>query len=498
MAGSDSHSKADRGAIARYTSRRRFLTAASVAGVTTTVAGCIGGGDDDPAAPDERPEYNGEEVTVEWSTAPLFGNEEEALQEALSDAGLHQNITVDFTTTVWGADDLQDRYNQILSAGRSTPDFMLTNFAYTGAFAPRGWLMDMTNVLTDDKHDELENDYHQTMVDAMRWDGGIYGIPLFVDIPTILYRKDLIEAAGYDPEGENWATEPMSWNEFSQIVSDAKERHGADHGYTTTLNQRTIGHQTGYEKVVTYGGNYFGDMSNQHGPIGDRPITIDEEPIVEALRAMRTMMHGQSDEHAIDGMAGDILPAEALGWDTTPSTESFEAGEAIAHRNWSYAIADFGGDDGFGENLGAMPFPYGATTDAATYDGTGGTNATLGGWHLSVNPNTENLAATLEVIDAMTSDEFYLRIFELTGSTPPKPELYESDRAQDVDVMNRYLDTLQLQSENQWVHPINQVWDLQREPISEQFHACLNRETSPEDAVAAAQDQVEQIENQHT
>ena len=29
----------------------------------------------------------------------------------------------------------------------------------------------------------------------------------------MIYRKDLVEEAGYDPEGENWATEPMSWQE---------------------------------------------------------------------------------------------------------------------------------------------------------------------------------------------------------------------------------------------------------------------------------------------
>lgn len=503
MPNSGSRERRDSYPITRGTSRRRFLAASGAAGIAASVAGCFGGSDDGSdggsdggSGPDERPEYDGEEVTVEYSTAPLFGEIADQLHESMYNAGLPETIDVEFSTTVWGADDLQDRYNQILSAGRSTPDFMLTNFSYTSAFAPRGWLMDLTNVLTDEKLDELENEYHQTMVDSMRWEGGLYGIPQFVDIPTIIYRKDYVENAGYDPEGENWATEPMTWERFAEITRDAKEENDTDHGYTTTLNQRTIGHQTGYEKVVTNGGNYFGDMENQHGPIGDRPITIDDEPVVETLRMMRTMMHGSDDESAVDGMAGGILPSEALGWDTTPSMESFEAGEAVMHRNWSFAIADFGGEEAFGEDLGVMPFPYGVSEDEAEYEGTGGTNATLGGWHLSVNPNTEKLAATLEVIDALTSDEFYLDIFELTGSSPPKPELFESDQAEEIDVMNRYLDTLQLQSENQWVHPINPIWDLQKEAIAGQFHACLNRDQSPEEAAAAAQEEVEAIEEQ--
>ncbi|WP_440767069.1 ABC transporter substrate-binding protein [Natronorubrum sp. DTA7] len=471
-------------------SRRRFLSAASAAGVVG-VAGCIGGGDEEDV---DIGEYDGEEVTLEYATAPLFGEIEEELIESLRSAGLHENIEVEFSTGVWGADDQQDRYTQILQAGRSTPDIMLTNFAYTSAFAPREWLVDLNEALPQEKLDELESDYHETMVDSMRWEGGLYGIPQFVDIPAILYRKDYVENAGYDPEGGNWATEPMTWEQFAEIASDAMEANDVDHGYTTTLNQRTIGHQTGYEKVVTMGGNYFGDMENQHGPIGDRPITIDDEPIVETLRMMRTFIHGSDDDYALSGMDGDFLPSEALGWDTTPSMESFGDDDAVFHRNWSFAIAQFGGEDALGDDLGLMPFPYGVSEADAKYSGTGGTNATLGGWHLSLNPNSEHLAAAVELIQVMTSDEFYLDIFEFTGSTPPKPELFESDQAQEVDIMNRYLDTLQLQSENQWVHPINPIWDTQSSRIASEFHACLNQEKSPEDAVADAQEDVEAIE----
>ncbi|WP_226040019.1 extracellular solute-binding protein [Natrinema sp. DC36] len=472
-------------------SRRRFLAAAGAAGAVGT-AGCLGGDSDDEL---DLSEYDGEPATVEYSTAPLFGDIEDQLKESMRNAGLHENIDVEFSTGVWGADDQEDRYNQILQAGRSTPDIMLTNFAYTSSFAPRGWLVDLNEALPQEKLDEIENDYHQVMVDSMRWDGGLYGVPQFVDIPAILYRKDYVENAGYDPEGENWATEPMEWERFADIVSESMAANDVDHGYTTTLNQRTIGHQTGYEKVVTMGGNYFGDMENQHGPIGDRPITIDDEPVIEALQLLRTFMHGSDDEHALDGITGDILPSEALGWDTQPSQESFAAGEAVFHRNWSYAIAQFAGEDAFGDDIGLMPFPYGVTKDEAEYEGTGGTNSTLGGWHLSLNPNSETLPAAVEVLKAMTSDEFYLDIFELAGSTPPKPELYESDQAQNVPVMSRYLDTLQLQSENQWVHPINQIWDSQKDAIADEFHACLNQEQSPEAAVASAQEAVEEIEN---
>jgi ABC-type glycerol-3-phosphate transport system substrate-binding protein len=141
-------------------------------------------------------------------------------------------------------------------------------------------------------------------------------------------------------------------------------------------------------------------------------------------------------------------------------------------------------------------YPYGITESTAKYAGTGGSQAKLGGWHLSINPNTEKLGATIEVLKAMTTDEYYLKVFEVTGEAPPKPSLIE--QSDNVPVVNRYLDTLQYQAKNQFAPPINAVWDPQKEAIGQEFHACLNQQKSPEEAVAAAQEQVEQIEEQES
>jgi len=252
-------------------SRRKFIASVGATGTTIGLAGCSGtgngnGGDGTTDASEQSAtdiEYDGSDVTVEYSTAPLFGNSADALKQTLYDVGLPKSIDINFTTTVWGADDLQDRYNQILSAGRATPDLMLTNFAYTPFFAPREWLLDLNTVLGDEKLAELE-DHTDVIVDSMTWDGGLYGFPQIMGIPTIVYRKDLVEEAGYDPEGQNWATEPLSWEHFAEVTEATMTEHGTDHGYTTALNQRNAGSITGYEHLMTNGGNYFGDVDNQN------------------------------------------------------------------------------------------------------------------------------------------------------------------------------------------------------------------------------------------
>ncbi|MDS0223001.1 substrate-binding domain-containing protein [Haloarcula sp. S1AR25-5A] len=491
-----------RTAASRF-SRRQFVASIGATGAALGVAGCSGTGngndEDGSSGATEQTaadiEYDGSDVTVEYSTAPLFGNSADALKQTLYDVGLPESIDINFTTTVWGADDLQDRYNQILSAGRATPDLLLTNFAYTPFFAPREWLLDLNTVLGEEKLAELD-DHTDVIVDSMTWDGGLYGFPQIMGIPTIVYRKDLVESAGYDPDGQNWATEPLSWDHFAEVTEATMTEHGTDHGYTTALNQRNAGSITGYEHLMTNGGNYFGDVANQNGPIGDRPVTLDDDRVIDTLRQLLTFMYGSDSEHAVDGLTGGILPSESLGWDTNPSLQSFQAGEAVFHRNWTFAIAKFGADGEFGQDLGVMPYPYGVTESNAKYAGTGGSQAKLGGWHLSVNPNTEKLAATIEVLKAMTTDEYYLKVFEVTGEAPPKPSLIE--QSDNVPVVNRYLDTLQYQAKNQFAPPINAVWDPQKAAIGQEFHACLTQDKSPAEAAAAAQDQIEQIEQQES
>jgi len=92
------------------------------------------------------------------------------------------------------------------------------------------------------------------------------------------YRKDLVEDAGYDPDGENWATEPMSWQEFAEMAADVWEQNGGpggdfDYGFTTQGdNYVGLACCTFNETMTSFGGAYFGDHENLFGPIGDRPI----------------------------------------------------------------------------------------------------------------------------------------------------------------------------------------------------------------------------------
>jgi ABC-type glycerol-3-phosphate transport system substrate-binding protein len=250
------------------------------------------------------------------------------------------------------------------------------------------------------------------------------------------------------------------------------------------------------EFMTSYGGTFFGGRENLFGPVGDRPITVDEESVLNSIRMVRTLIHGEDDEHSLDGITGNISPEAVLQWTEEPSRKPFTGGNAIMHRNWPYSITINGAEDVFGEDLGVMPIPYGVTPDESEYEGTGGPVAALGGWHMTMNPNAPDgqKSAAVQVLRAMMEPQFQLANFGIQGWIPPRPELLESDEAKEVDVIGRYLSALRVAGENAIPRPVTVVWPQQSGKVAQEVNNAYAQEKAPEQAMSDLKSQLEQIE----
>ncbi len=161
----------------------------------------------------------------------------------------------------------------------------------------------------------------------------------------------------------------------------------------------------------------------------------------------------------------------------------FADGNAVSHRNWPFAIAETGGEDVFGEDLGVMPMPYAVPEDESAYEGVGGTAAALGGWHLTLNPNTERDERALEVLEAFTHDDVMLTIFELQGFLPPILDLVEEADPDEIGPVARYVDQIRIAGENAVPRPVTDVWPEQSALIFQEVHAAYRGAKSPEAAM---------------
>lgn len=468
--------------------RRRFVKIVGASGIGASLAGCSGsdGGNDDNT------------VEMAMSAANNFEENEEAMQEALWDNGLSDDIEISITST--STEGRQDQYQQWLSSGRSNPDILQMDVGWSIPFIERGQLLNLSENMSDDNLNSLENDFFDASIRSSTGsDGDLYGVPLFPDFGIMMYRKDLAQEAGYDPEGENWATEPMTWQEFSQITADVQEQAGLDYGFTFPFDlSQTIACCTFNEYISQWGGAYFGGRENLFGPVGDRPITVTEEPVLQALRMIRTFIYGHDDEHSLDNseFAGNISPDGVLGWRYTQDLEAFINENAFAYRTWpgflSNAVDAYG--DNVHEQIGVMPFPYAVSESESQYDSIGGTMTSFGGWNLSINPNSEQVDQAIQVLEAAMTDDFYLTLWEIAGTLPPKPDLMESEEAAQDPEMGPYLDTISVAGQNAIPRPVTPIYSDEADAIAQEVHDTISRNQSPEEGMANLESKLQSLE----
>ena len=478
-------------------SRRNFVKAVGATGVAAGVAGCSDDSNGGTSTT-EKSDTSGGTTVVQWAGDSRLSDNADAFQDALHAAGLSKDIEIEVLAGSQVTDNRQDQYNQWLSAGREEPSILMMDSGWTIPFIAREQVASLNDELDSSVISTVEDEYFgASVLTAKGQNGDLYGVPLFPDFPTMLYRKDLVEEAGFDPEGESWATESMSWQKFAEVTKQTLDQSdGVEHGYTFQASvYEGLSCCDFNEWLTSWGGAYFGAHENLFGPIGDRPITVDEQPVIDSLRMIRTFINGSDDSAALDGFAGNIAKDANLQWVEDSSLRPFSNGNAVMHRNWPYAINSTGAEDTFGEDLGVMPIPYGVEPSEAEYEGTGGPVAALGGWHATLNPNAKNKSAALEILQTLTSEEFQLEMFGLIGWIPPRPSSLDSSKAAEVEVIGRYVDSLKVAGENAVPRPVTAVWPQQSDKIAQQANAALSGDKSPEQAMTDLASELEAIEN---
>lgn len=471
--------------MAESTTRREALAALSGAGVAG-LAGCSG-----VIGSTRSPDGTVVQLVADSGAAEAQAD----INEALHEAGLSESITLEVLAV--SGTRAQQQYSQWLSAGLEQPSLLRMDCGWTIPFILRDQVVNLSDEMPDLASRVQENFFEASVNTATGPDGGLYGVPLFTDFGLTLYRKDLVKQAGFDPS--DWATNPLSWQKFAEVAKQTNEQSDTEYGYTfQAAVYEGLSCCTFNEWMCSWGGSYFGARENLLQNVGDRPVTVADEPVVEAARMARSFIHGSDDEHAHDDVPGPLSPQAVLQWEEDSSLATFTDGDAVAHRNWPYSVLVAGAEDAFGEDLGVMPMPYGVRPEDAKVDGMGGSVSALGGWHVTLNPNAKHRDAAKEVLRAISQDGFYLTLMEVIGYVPPKPDLLDSDEARNIDVVGRYVDSLKMAGENAITRPATVAWPMESPRISQQVSATLSGEKAPKAALSDLKGLLEEIENSST
>jgi ABC-type glycerol-3-phosphate transport system substrate-binding protein len=471
---------------ARGVSRRQFLEATGATGAAVWIAGCGGGG-------------GGGGGPVEITMDGEWADAQEAVVNALYDAGLSEDVEVEILPGDFETGARRSEFTSALDAGRGSPDVFMMDSGWTIPFVVRDQLVNLEEELSSDTLSYVEDGYLEAAVQTASdpETGALYGLPVFPDYPVMHYRKDLVEEAGYDPEGESWATEPLTWGEFAEVAADVWDQNDdLDYGFTTQGdNYEGTSCCTFNEMMTSWGGAYFGDHGNLFGPVGDRPITVNEQPVHDTIRMMRSFMFGPDAENAHPDFP-QITTSDVVEFTEEPSREPFTGGDAAFMRNWPYAIRiNLGEDAAFDpSDYDVMPMPFGVQEGEGAYQGTGGTNHALGGWHLTVNPNSQNLDQAIQVLEAFANQSVMITVFEELGNLPPDPSVTEQVDEGQVGGIADFLDTLAVAGQNTVPRPVTTLWPDESPLISEAVNAAYRNEMSPQEAMAGLEEELDRVE----
>src|SRR5699024_4999721 len=285
--------------------------------------------------------------------------------------------------------------------------------------------------------------------------------------------------AGYKPDAKNWATEPMKWKQFAKVTKDIQKQTGTKNGFIFQFDAYSgLACCDFNEFMSSWGGAYFGGRENLFGPVGKRPITVDKKPVRKAIRMVRTFIDSD-DSVALSGYPGGISPNSVLSMQEQGTVSTMKAGNTVMARNWPYMIASLATEENFGKDYGVMPMPYAVSAKNASAQCTGGSISALGGWSMTVNPNTKNKDAVMEVIETAMTDDFQLGLLDISGWLPSKPGLFNSKKAKNQKPIGRYMESLRIAGKNTMPRPVTVAWPQESTQIYQKVNGIAKGGSSP-------------------
>ena len=82
-----------------------------------------------------------------------------------------------------------------MGAGGEQFDVVMIGMFEAPQFGRNGWLVDLNQYAEDDAEYDVD-DIFPTVRDGLSYDGGLYAAPFYAESSFVMYRKDILDAAG--------------------------------------------------------------------------------------------------------------------------------------------------------------------------------------------------------------------------------------------------------------------------------------------------------------
>jgi arabinogalactan oligomer / maltooligosaccharide transport system substrate-binding protein len=270
--------------------------------------------------------------------------------------------------------------------------------------------------------EEILATYSEGSVEALSYEGEVYGLPAVVESLALYYNKELIPEA------------PETWNDLEKLAQDLTDTANDEYGFLYPATDFYFS----FPFMAGYGAYIFGEQEDifQTDDIG----LASEEAIKGGELIQRWFESGYIPTGITQDVAGGL----------------FNEGKVGAVINGPWALAEF--KEALGDKLGTAPLPTLENGEhPITFLGTKG-------WMLSAY--TEYPEAATDLAIYLTSEESLKTYYEQTGEIPAKSSILSSDELQNDPLVNGFATQLEHAKPFPPVPALSAVWDPMADALS--------------------------------
>lgn len=344
----------------------------------------------------------------------------------------------------------EDLYTSAFILGNSPYDLIYMDAIWTPKFAAAGWLLDLTDLLTS----EEVAAFLPKNVEAGRYEGRLYRIPVGSDVGMLYYREDLLKAAGFEP--------PETFEDLMKISQALQKLGLAKWGYLWQGRQ--------YEGLVAM----FVEVLEGEGGFWVNPDTLEvglDRP--ETLKAIAFLT---------DTLEKGVSPPGVTTYQEEETRRLFQSGQAVFLRNWPYVWPLANQDTSLIKGKIAIKRMVHAPGK------TGG--ACLGSLGFGIAKSSKHPQEAWKVIQYFTSVEAQRRLILQAALVPSRRELFTDPEI--VAKYNHYPQLLEV-AEGAVLRPLIAQYAQASDILQRYLSAALTNRLSPETAMQAAADETRRL-----
>jgi multiple sugar transport system substrate-binding protein len=338
---------------------------------------------------------------------------------------------------------LEDLYTSAFILGDSPYDLINMDVIWTPKFAAAGWLLDLTDKVTES---ELTA-FSPKDVEGGRYKGRLYRIPMRSDVGMLYYREDLLKQAGFNP--------PETFTDLIKISQALKQQDKINWGYIWQGRQ--------YEGLAAM----FVEILQGFGGFWVNPNTLEVGlDRAETLKAIAFLK---------ETIATGISPPGVTTYQEEETRRIFQSGQAVFLRSWPYVwpLANEK-DSPIRGKIAIKPMV------SAPGENSG---ACLGGWGLGISKTTKHPQEAWKAIQYFTSEAAQRRFILQAGFVPSRRSLFTDPQI--VATYPHYPQLLEVVEQAVLRPPIAQY--AQTSDILQRYlSAALTNRMTPEAAMKAA------------